>query len=45
VKKGIIATCAIVGLFVAMEFIAPGHWSFFTTYVASTWGAIVRRWS
>lgn len=44
-KAGLIATAAVVGLLVAMEFLAPGHWGFLTNYLEQTFNAIVRRFS
>jgi hypothetical protein len=40
VKKGFIATAALIGLLVAMEFIAPGHWAYLTEYLGKTGSAI-----
>lgn len=35
-KKAAIGTAAMVGIFVGLEFLAPGHWGFFTGYLGDT---------
>lgn len=39
-KKAAIGTAALIGLLVAMEFVAPGHWVYLTEYLGKTGKAI-----
>lgn len=44
-KKGFIATAALIGIMVALEFVAPGHWSFLIEYFGKTFESGVNNFS
>lgn len=45
IKKILIALPITIGWFFIMEFIAPGHWGYFTVYFSATFESLYNNFS